>query len=119
MVSNFRRDLEVYNLNRAFWSDQIEAEGIIVTAYFLDVFALYEAGYDNAVALMGPDLSEAQALLLRRTLGKRVKITLLFPQDLPRTVEMLLRLIGAFHVRLVRTQGNPATLSAEHLQELL
>ena len=115
----FRRDLEVYNLNRAFWSDQIEAEGIIVVADFLDVFALYEAGYDNAVALMGTELSEAQALLLVRTLGRRVKLTLLFPQDLPGTVEMLSRLIGVFHVRLVRTEGSPATLSPEDIEQLL
>ena len=116
----FRRELEVYNLNRAFWSDQIEAEGVIVVvADFLDVFALYEAGYDNAVALMGTDLSEAQALLLVRTLGRRVKITLLLPQDLPGVVEMLLRLIGVFHVRLVRTKGSPATLSPEDLNQLL
>ena len=115
----FRRDLEVYNLNRAFWSDQIEAEGMIVVADFLDVFRLYEAGYDNAVALMGTELSEAQALLLVRTLGRRVKLTLLLPQDLPGVVEMLLRLIGVFHVRLVRTEGSPATLSPEDIEQLL
>jgi DNA primase len=115
----FRRDLEVYNLNRAFWSDQIEGEGVIVVPDFLDVFAIYEAGYDNAVALMGSELSEAQALLLVRTLGKRVKLTLLLPQDLPGTVEMLSRLAGVFHVRLVRTQGNLAKLTADCLHELL
>jgi DNA primase len=115
----FRRDLEVYNLHRAFWSDQIEGDGVIVVADFLDVFALYEAGYDNAVALMGTDLSEAQALRLVRTLGKRVKLTLLFAQDLPGTVEMLFRLVGAFHVRLVRTEGSPAMLSPEDIEQLL
>jgi DNA primase len=58
----FRRDLALYNLDRA--KALAEKEGLVLVEGFFSVIALSERGIENAVASMGCSLSEAQADLL-------------------------------------------------------
>jgi hypothetical protein len=92
---------------------------MVLVSDFFDVFRLYQAGYDNAVALMGTDLSERQHRLLLTVLGESAKITLLLRRNTPETVEIISKLIGIFFVRLVRTEASPGDMPSEHLPEPL
>ena len=57
----FRREYELYNLDRATTCLQYEDNGLIVVFDFFDVFHLFEAGIENVVALMDTTVSETQA----------------------------------------------------------
>ena len=62
---NFRRGLELYNLQRALASDRYGDDGLVIVPDFFDVVALFEAGITNAVALMDPEASDDQLARLR------------------------------------------------------
>jgi hypothetical protein len=98
---------------------QVGTEGLVVVSDFFDVFRLYQTGDDNAVALMGTDLSDRQRLLLLTVLGESAKITLLLRRETPETVEIISKLIGTFFVQLVRTEVSPGDLPSDRLPELL
>ena len=61
----FRRELELYNLHRALASELYEDDGLVIVPDFFDVFALFEAGITNAVALMEPEASDHQLAKLQ------------------------------------------------------
>ena len=61
----FRRELELYNLHRALASERYEDDGLVIAIDFFDVVALFEAGIENVVALMDPEVSEQQLAKLR------------------------------------------------------
>lgn len=58
----FRKDRELYNYHRA--RTKMVEEGLIVVEGFFSVMKLYEAGFENVVATMGCEISDAQAELL-------------------------------------------------------
>lgn len=60
----FRKELELFNYHRA--SAHMESEGLIVVEGFFSVLRLHQAGFENAVATMGCEVSQAQAELLCR-----------------------------------------------------
>ena len=72
----FHKDRVLYNLNRAL----AEAEGeygLVIVEGFFTVMHLYELGVRSAVATMGSDLSEHQAMLA----AKSRHVTVLFDGD--------------------------------------
>lgn len=58
----FRKELVLYNLDRAREAD---AKQLIMVEGFFSVLALYEADFENVVAIMGSDLSAEQGALLK------------------------------------------------------
>lgn len=60
----FRPELELFNAHRARATRALKREGLIIAADPFDVLALHDAGHDNAVALLGEQLSDAQFQLL-------------------------------------------------------
>jgi len=71
----FRKELVLYNLHRA--KAHAATHGLILVEGFFNVLKLHEAGFPNVVAVMGSDLSEAQAALLDGVCS----VTLLFDGD--------------------------------------
>ena len=119
---NFRKELELYNLHRAAAALQRPDEGIVIVPDLFDVFRLYEAGYENAVAITGEEISREQLALLLEAFGPRTKATLFFPEGSKGAVEILSKLIGMFFVRLIRTERAgvmPADLAPDEIRELL
>lgn len=62
LPKGFRKELELYNLHRA--APLAGEHGLILVEGFFSVLKLYEAGYENAVACMGSELSTHQATLI-------------------------------------------------------
>lgn len=60
LPKGFRKELVLYNLHRA---REVEM-GLILVEGFFSVMALHEAGFTNAVASMGCEVSDAQVALL-------------------------------------------------------
>lgn len=120
----FKKSLEVYNLHRALQDPEtITKHGLIVVEGFFGVMRLYQLGYTNVVALMGKELSDAQAELL---LAATDRITLFLDGDEPgrdaarRVGE---KLAGRAFVRTVQypagPKRKPAHFTKEELRELL
>lgn len=75
---NFVKSAVVYNLHR----QKKELGGLLVVVEsFLSVFRLHQAGFPNAVALMGSELSERQEDLLVAFLGPSGRVVLLLDDD--------------------------------------
>ena len=73
----FHKKLVVYNLSR-----QKQGSGsLILVESYLSVFRLWQAGYANAVALMGSFLSNEQERLLVQILGSEGRLVLMFDDD--------------------------------------
>ena len=115
----FRKDLELYNIHRAVEAVGINERGLIVVADFFDVFRLHEAGYENAVALMGDELSDAQLRLIFQTIGGGGKVSLVLSKDNEGFVDILAKLLGLFYVRLWRTESPPSILTEKDIRSLL
>jgi DNA primase len=96
----FHREWEVFNLHRAVRALKTNGFGLILTEDFLDVFRLYEAGYENAVALMGRRLSACQHTLLLGAIGRKSPLTLMMEEGSGLS-DLLLCLARDFAVRLV------------------
>lgn len=80
MPSGFQKSHVVFNLNRA--SELAREEGLVVVVEgFFSVFRMHQAGFSNAVALMGSSLSESQRELLVGTVGTNGRITLMLDGD--------------------------------------
>ena len=112
----FHREWELYNLHRAVHSLRTNGFGLIVTEDFLDVVRLYEAGYENAVALMGRRLSLRQHERLLDAIGLRSPL-LLFLEEGAGLADLLLRLAKAFSVHLIPSR--PETLTTAEVRDLL
>ena len=112
----FHREWELYNFHRAVRARKTNGWGLLVTEDFLDVFRLYEAGYENAVALLGRTVSPRQQGLLLGAVGRKSGLTLMMEEGagLPET---LLALARDFAVRLIPRQ--PETLTVAEVRELL
>jgi DNA primase len=74
----FAKAQVLYNLHRA---QEYATDGLIVVEGFMSVFALWQQGRRNVVALMGCSLSEAQEQLLVETVGTRGRILLALDAD--------------------------------------
>lgn len=116
----FRKQLLLYNLHRAKDKAKQLQELIIVEGFF-DVFHLYQAGYENVVALMGSAMSLEQEGLIRAYCSK---VTFFFDGDEAGqncTEECLWRLIYDRHVRIISMEDGeqPDNLSPTRIRELL
>jgi DNA primase len=112
----FRREWELYNVHRAFRARKTNGWGFLVTEDFLDVFRLYEAGYENAVAFMGRSVSPRQTELLAGAVGRKSGLTL-FLEEGAGLAEILLSLARDFAVRLI--PHRPETLTVADIRALL
>ena len=76
---HFKKSLVLYNLHRA---REHASDGLIVVeGFFSGVFALWQKGRKNVVAIMGSSLSEAQERLIVETVGQRGRVLLAFDAD--------------------------------------
>ena len=120
LPKGFHKSLVLYNLHRVLAA---ECDEIIVVESFWGVLACLRAGYENAVALMGRTVSEAQARLLERF----VHIVLALDGDEPglaSSIEVGSKLLTLPHRRSVRVvflpDGvQPDTLDANVLQGII
>lgn len=96
----FHREWELYNLHRAVRALKTNGFGLLLTEDLLDVLRLYEAGYENAVALMGRRLSACQHTLLLGAIGRHSPLTLVMDEG-PGLSDLLLCLARDFAVRLI------------------
>ncbi len=62
---NLRKDLAVFNLDRALASDQITDHGLIIVTDIFDVLSLFETGIENVVSTMGDTISDQQVGILK------------------------------------------------------
>jgi DNA primase len=76
---NFKKSLVLYNLHRA--REHTRDGLIVVEGFFSGVFALWQKGRKNVVAIMGSSLSEAQERLIVETVSQRGRVLLAFDRD--------------------------------------
>lgn len=112
----FHREWELYNLHRAVRSLRTKERGLIVTEDFLDVLRLYEAHYENAVALMGRRLSLRQHERLLAATGRHSPL-LLFLEEGAGLADTVLRLAKDFAVQIIPRR--PETLTTAEVRDLL
>ena len=92
----FTPELEVYNLDRL--EEFVVDEVLIVVGHPLDVWRLYEAGYENAVALLGEGLSDRQETLIISAALPSGKVLLMVPRS-ERRAEVIDRLPPHVYIR--------------------
>ena len=118
---NFVKSAVVYNLNR----QAPETEAFILVESFLSVFRLHQAGYPNALSLMGSALSERQEELILGRLAKGGRLYLMFDADESGqscASDCLLRLGHKAFVKAVDIGGlapKPHRLTADQIVSLL
>lgn len=107
----FHREWEVFNLHQA-------GDGLphLVTEDCLDVLRLHEAGYPQAVALMGLTLSLVQGRLLLAAWGQGAPVVVLMP-PVAEAGLVVVELAHGFSVRY--RPCRPQTLGVEALKALL
>jgi DNA primase len=74
----FSKSAVVFNLHRA---KEFADKGLILVEGYFDVFKLWQAGFSNAVALMGSQMSKEQEELIIETIGSNGRVILLFDND--------------------------------------
>lgn len=79
LPSGFVKSSVVFNLHRV--GELAQAQGLVVVEGFFAVSKLWQAGFPNAVALMGSSLSESQRELLVDAVGTNGRITLMLDGD--------------------------------------
>jgi len=114
----FKKSLVVYNLNSI--TPRQYRELIIVEGFF-SVFAFYQAGFENVVALMGASMSEHQEQLI---IERADKVVLLFDGDEAgrKCLEnCLIRLSPKIDVKEIRLQHGlqPDHLTTSELKTLI
>ena len=119
--SGFKKMLVVYNLHR-----QGEGEKtFVLVESFISVWRLYQAGYSNALALMGSVLSDQQADLICNALGSDGRVVLLFDgdEDGKRCTEDCVKRLGQrLFVKVLDISPyarKPHQLTPEQVKELL
>ena len=115
---NFKKSLVLYNLH------QVHADHLVLVEGFFDIFALWQAGVKNAVALMGSSLSPEQEVLILEKIGTRGRLTLMFDGDdagQTCTKEVAARLIQKTHLKLIMLKegDQPDSLTEEKIHSLL
>lgn len=111
----FRKELVLYNYDRA--EVAIREFGMIIVEGFFSVMALYEAGYKETVAVMGSEVSDAQAAIA----GKAKEVIPLFDGDeagRKGTVTARDKLAGKTTVRIVHLPegSKPDSISTKTLR---
>ena len=108
-------------MHRAQAAAQYERGGLVIVEDFLDVFQLFEAGVENAVAMMGDELTEQQLLKLGMTDSPSGKVTLFLNPANRHAPAMTAALAGFAWVRLVTPEDrkHPRELSPSMIEELL
>jgi len=79
LPAGFRKSLELFNLHRAIQAEP--SDPFIIVEGFFGCLKLWQAGFRRVVSLMGSRLSEAQAELIIKTVGKAEKVILLLDED--------------------------------------
>jgi DNA primase len=117
LPANFSKLAVVYNLDR-----QLPGRDLILVESFLSVWALHQAGYPNAVALMGSSLGEDQADQITALLGDAGRALLFFDPDPAGEIctrECQARLGGQVWTRSLHLDKKPHRSTAEELGGLL
>jgi len=123
LPQKFKKHLVVFNLNRV--KDIAKDEELIVVEGFFDVFNLWQAGYKNAIALMGTSMSDEQEKLIVEAVGENGKVALIFDSDeagRSGSQDALTRLVSHAYVKLVKPTEEglgPDALSKEKMKRLL
>jgi DNA primase len=118
---NFVKSAVVYNLHR----QTPPTQALVLVESFLSVFRLYQAGYTNAVSLLGSALSERQEELILERLAAGGRLYLMFDADDSGqncTADCLRRLGYCAFVKAVdigRLAKKPHLLSPDALKALL
>ena len=115
---NFKKSLVLFNLHQAHGDPLVLVEG------FFDVFSLWQAGVENAVALMGSSLSTEQEALILTHLGEHGRLLLMFDGDEAGrtcTEEARDRLIEKVHTKVIKLKEGeqPDNLSKEEIKNLI
>jgi DNA primase len=100
--TGFHKLQVVFNLHRA--REHTNGNGLIVVEGFFDAMRLWQAGFPNAVALMGSVLSAAQEELIVKTVGPGGKVALMFDEDeagWKGREDALSRLSSRVHVKVI------------------
>jgi DNA primase len=117
----FHKQEVVYNLDRM----SPEVKQLVVVESYLSVWRLHEAGYGNAVALMGASLGEAQERLILEFLGPLGQAILLFDPDeagMKCGLDAIVRLGRRLFAKLIDLSAvgkKPHQLSREEFENLL
>ena len=117
----FRRELELYNLHRAIASDRYENDGLVIVLDFFDVFALFEAGITNVVALMDPGVSDHQLAKLRELINPSGRFTVVvsdLDQAAGEALACKLVSIGYTHLKVAPMHEALSVMLAEDLEPL-
>lgn len=117
----FEQGWELYNVHRAQVAAQYEEAGLVIVEDFLDVFQLFEAGVENAVAMIGDEFTEQQLLKLKMIDSPSGKVTLFLNPANRHASAMTTALAGFAWVRLVTPEDrkHPRELSPSMIEELL
>ncbi len=75
----FRKSLELFNLHRAIQAEP--SNPFIIVEGFFGCMKVWQAGFRRVVSPMGSRLSDAQAELIIKTVGKGDKVILLYDED--------------------------------------
>lgn len=116
----FVKSAVLFNLNRQEGS----TDHLIVVEGFFSVFRLWEAGFKNAVALMGSSMSDRQEELLLRQVGSSGRVSVFLDDDEAGRAgsrEVVARLLGRTFVKqvLYSVGSQPDELSNDQLREML
>lgn len=119
---NFYKSLVVFNLHRA--KDVSKEKGLILVEGFFGCMRVWQAGFKNAVALMGSSLSEEQETLIVKAVGSQGKVILMFDGDKAGHEcrdDVLSRLITKVYIKVINLPegGQPDSLSNEEIKDLL
>lgn len=115
--AGFHKSLALFNLHRVT-GDQVDA--VLVVEGFFGAMKIWQAGFQNVVALMGCTMSEAQEKLLERF---KTIVLMLDPDEPGREAakELAPRLAANHFVRSVNLPDGkqPDTLSSAEIQSIL
>jgi DNA primase len=75
---NFRKSLELFNLDRA--AKEVADKPLVIVEGFFDAIKLHQNGWRKVVAVMGSRISDAQIELLRRH-GLTARVIVMFDED--------------------------------------
>lgn len=118
----FYKTLVVFNLHRA--KEMAKERGLILVEGFFDCFKVWQAGFENVVALMGSSMSEEQEKLILDAVGSKGKVILLFDGDKAGrecTEDVFCRLRKRCKVRAVRIEDGkqPEDLTKQELEKII
>ena len=115
---NFKKSRVLFNLHQAHGDPLVLVEG------FFDVFSLWQAGVENAVALMGSSLSTEQEALILNHLGEHGRLILMFDGDdagRACTQEVAEKLIEKVYTKVIKLKEGeqPDNLSKDEIKNLI